>query len=112
LPWLAATTAFNERTKRQDTVVRCKTTSIPWGHGVFEVLLYVYLAGWALTTLGLVFTVDRIQEPRSPQRHPLPMALAAGATWPLLILGAAEYATVAVAAAAVHGDDHALTVTL
>ena len=79
---------------------------------MFEILLYVYLAGWALTTLGLALTADRIQDPRSPQRHPLPLALAAGAMWPLLVLGAAEYATVATAAAVVHGDDHALTVKL
>lgn len=77
---------------------------------MFEILLYVYLVGWALTTIGVVLTADRFMDPRGPQRHPFPLALAAGASWPLLVLGAAEYATVATAAAAVRGDDHALTV--
>jgi hypothetical protein len=79
---------------------------------VIEVLLYGYLAGWVLTTLGLAFSADRIQDPHSPQRHPLQLALAAGAAWPVLLLGVAEYATVATAAAVVHDQDRALLIKL
>ncbi|MGH3642400.1 MAG: hypothetical protein ACRDUX_25620 [Mycobacterium sp.] len=77
---------------------------------MIEVLLYGYLAGWVLTTLGLAFSADRIQDPHSPQRHPL--ALAAGAAWPVLLLGVAEYAAVAAAAAVVHDEDRELLVKL
>ena len=79
---------------------------------MIEVLVYGYLAGWVLTTLGLAFSAHRIQDPHSPQRHPLPLALAAGAVWPLVLLGVAEYAIVATAAAVVHDEDRALRVKL
>ncbi|MDT5150824.1 MAG: hypothetical protein QOI01_2557 [Mycobacterium sp.] len=79
---------------------------------VIEVLVYGYMAGWVLTTLGLAFVAARIQDPHSPQRHRLPLALAAGAVWPLLLLGVAEYAIVAAAAAVVPDEDRALRVKL
>jgi hypothetical protein len=83
---------------------------------VIEVLLYGYLATWVLTTFGLAFSADRIQDriqdPHIPRRHPLPLALAAGAVWPLLLLGVAEYAIFATAAAVVHDKDRALRVKL
>jgi hypothetical protein len=79
---------------------------------MIDILFFGYLAGWVLTTVGLALSVDRMQDPRSPQLRPLPLAVVAGALWPLLILGAVEYATVAAAAALSHGGNSALTVKL
>jgi hypothetical protein len=58
--------------------------------------LYGYLTGWVLTTIGLALTVHRLQDP-APLPHPIPLSIAAGAAWPVLILGAAEMAAVALA---------------
>jgi hypothetical protein len=64
---------------------------------VIATVLYGYLAGWALTTVGLALVVRR----KRPISHPVPVTIAAGAAWPVLILGAAQLAVVALAAEAV-----------
>ena len=56
-----------------------------------------YLAGWALTTVGLALVVRR----KRPMPHPVPVIIAAGAAWPVLLLGAAQLAIVVLAAGAV-----------
>jgi hypothetical protein len=63
---------------------------------VIAALLYGYLAGWVLTTIGMALTVRR----RRPVPHPIPLAIAAGAAWPVLLLGAAQLGIVALVAAA------------
>jgi ABC-type Mn2+/Zn2+ transport system permease subunit len=55
-----------------------------------------YLLGWVMTTIGLALTIRKLSDPARPQPHPIPLAVAAGAAWPLVILGAAEMATVAI----------------
>jgi hypothetical protein len=77
---------------------------------VTQILLTGYLIGWLVTTVVLAFTVRKMQDPARPQPHPLPLTVLAGAVWPILILGVAEYASVAAAAAVVHDDDHTLLV--
>jgi hypothetical protein len=64
---------------------------------VIAILLYGYLAGWGLTTIGMAMAVRRLR----PVPHPIPLAIAAGAAWPVLLLGAAQLAVVALAAEAV-----------
>jgi hypothetical protein len=61
---------------------------------VIAALLYGYLAGWCLTTIGMALTVRRLR----PVPHPISLAIAAGAAWPVLLLGAAQLAVVALAA--------------
>ena len=54
-------------------------------------VLYGYLAGWVLTTVGMALAVRRFR----PVHYPIPLAIAAGAAWPVLLVGAAQLAVVA-----------------
>ena len=58
---------------------------------VTNTLLCSYLLGWAVTSTGLALGV-RNQVPQAA------VVVAAGAAWPVLALGAAQFATVALAA--------------
>jgi hypothetical protein len=69
---------------------------------VIAALLYGYLAGWCLTTIGMALIVRRLR----PVPHPIALAIAAGAAWPVLLLGAAQLAVVALAAEAVRRRRH------
>jgi hypothetical protein len=53
--------------------------------------------GWVITTIGLAVIIGKLNDPVRPQRYPIPLTVAAGATWPLLILGAAQMAILALA---------------
>ena len=54
---------------------------------MISTVLYSYVIGWAVTSIGLaVFTRHR---PR-----PAALVLAAGAVWPVLILGAVQLAAI------------------
>jgi hypothetical protein len=64
---------------------------------VIDTLLYGYLTGWVLTSIGLAVTAHRLQHPARPQPHPIALSVAAGTVWPVLILGAAQMAVVALA---------------
>jgi hypothetical protein len=59
-------------------------------------VLCCYLLGWVLTTIGLALVVGKLNDRVAPQAHPLPLAVAAGAAWPLVLLGVAQFATVAI----------------
>jgi hypothetical protein len=63
-------------------------------------VLCSYLLGSAVTTIGLALVIRGLNDPVRPQPHPIPLTLAAGAAWPLVILGAAEMATVLLVAEA------------
>jgi hypothetical protein len=65
---------------------------------VFCAFLYSYLLGWAVTSIGLAITVRKLHDPVRPQSRPIWIVVAAGAVWPLLILGAVQMATVALVA--------------
>jgi hypothetical protein len=58
-------------------------------------VLFAYLLGWVMTTIGLALAARKLIDPVLPQPHPIPLAVAAGAAWPLVLLGAAQFATVA-----------------
>jgi len=68
---------------------------------VIGTLLYGYLTGWVLTTIGLAVSVQRLKQPARLRPHPIPLSIAAGAAWPVLILGVVEMAVVALAAEAI-----------
>jgi hypothetical protein len=67
---------------------------------VINTVLYSYLIGWIITSVGLALTTrDRSRLPS--------VIVAAGAVWPLLVLGAAQFAAVALVAEVVRGRGHA-----
>lgn len=57
-------------------------------------VLCSYLAGWVITTIGLALIIGKLNDPVRPQSHPIPLTVAAGAAWPLLLLGATQTAAV------------------
>jgi hypothetical protein len=61
---------------------------------VIATVLCGYLAGWVLSTIGSALVVRR----KRPISHPVRVIIAAGAAWPVLLLGAAQLALVALAA--------------
>jgi hypothetical protein len=60
---------------------------------VTNAVLYSYLIGWALTSIGLVLTARHESRPTS-------VVVAAGAVWPLLLLGAVQFVAIALVAEA------------
>ena len=59
-------------------------------------VLSYYLLGWVMTTIGLALVVGKLNDRIAPAPHPIPLAVAAGAAWPLVLLGAAQFTTVAI----------------
>jgi hypothetical protein len=60
---------------------------------VTNAVLYSYLSGWAVTSIGLVLTARH-------ESHPTSVAVMAGALWPLLLLGAVQFVAIALVAEA------------
>ena len=60
-------------------------------------VLSCYLFGWVMTTIGLALVAGKLSDRVAPAPHPLPLAVAAGVAWPLVLLGAAQFAIVAIA---------------
>lgn len=58
-------------------------------------VLSFYLLGWVMTTIGLALGASKLNDRVAPQLRPIPLAVGAGAVWPLMLLGAAQFATVA-----------------
>jgi hypothetical protein len=54
-----------------------------------------YLLGWVVTSIGLALAVGKLNHPVRPQRNPIPLSVAAGAAWPVVIVGAVQLAIVA-----------------
>ena len=66
-------------------------------------VLYSYLIGWIITSVGLALITRDQSRPRS-------VIVAAGAVWPLLILGAVQFAAVALVTEVVRiGEQSQLT---
>lgn len=59
-------------------------------------LLYGYLAGWIVTSIAAALASRKLHRPTRPGSHLI--AAAAGAAWPVLLLGAAQTAVVALVA--------------
>ena len=66
-------------------------------------VLYSYLLGWAATSVSLALAIRKLHDPVRPPSNPIPLAVAAGAAWPLVVLGAAQMATVALVADVARG---------
>ncbi|HJT93539.1 MAG TPA: hypothetical protein VJ777_16655 [Mycobacterium sp.] len=58
-------------------------------------VLYSYLLGWVVTSIGLALAVRRLQDPVQPQSHPIPLVIATGAAWPVVVLGTVQIAAIA-----------------
>jgi hypothetical protein len=54
-----------------------------------------YLAGWVVATVFVLVAGSRLTDHRAPAAHPVPLSIVAGAVWPMLIIGALEFAAVA-----------------
>ncbi|HEY6648464.1 MAG TPA: hypothetical protein VI217_15380 [Mycobacterium sp.] len=67
---------------------------------MINTVLYSYLIGWIITSVGLALATR-------DQSRPASVIVAAGAVWPLLVLGAAQFAAVALVAEVVRGRGHA-----
>lgn len=63
---------------------------------MINAILYSYLIGWVITSAGTALTT------RS-QSHPAAVVVAAGAVWPLVVLGVAQFAAIALIAEASRG---------
>ena len=72
-----------------------------------DVLVVAYLSLWALTSVGLIVSSRWLMCPWRPARHPVAVSLVAGAVWPLLLFGAAQFAAVVVAAEAFRSSHEA-----
>jgi hypothetical protein len=65
---------------------------------VTDVFIWVYLFGWALTSVGLIVSSRWLSARRPQPPHPVAFSFLAGAAWPLLLLGVVEFGAVAAAA--------------
>jgi hypothetical protein len=66
-------------------------------------VLYSYLLAWVATSVGLALAIRKLHDPVRPPSNPIPLAVAAGAARPLVVLGAAQMATVALVADVARG---------
>jgi hypothetical protein len=57
-----------------------------------------YLFGWVIAAIGVAVIIGKLSDPVRPQRYPIPLTVAASAAWPLVVLGAAQMATIALVA--------------
>ena len=55
----------------------------------------VYLGGWLIATAAVFVAGNRISEPGLPVTYRLALSVAAGAIWPLLLIGAVEFTSMA-----------------
>jgi hypothetical protein len=62
---------------------------------VIYAVVWGYVSGWLVATIVLAVVVKKLNDPSRPQTHPIRVAVAAGAVWPLVILGATQMAAVA-----------------
>jgi hypothetical protein len=77
---------------------------------MLEVLVYGYLTGWMLTTASVAFATSWTRDRSVPRNASLPLMIAVGAAWPVLVAGVVEYAGLVAAASVArhHGDALAL----
>lgn len=74
-----------------------------WGDTVVQTAVIAYLIGWVVGTAAVYAASRRLNDPRNPAPHALVLSAAAGALWPLLLLGAVEFSSLmACSSAAAH----------
>lgn len=78
-------------------------TACPAGKGediVVQTAIVAYLIGWAISAAIICLASRRLGGQNEPVPHRFALSAGAGALWPLLILGAFEFSSVAVASSA------------
>lgn len=77
-------------------------------------VLTYYLLGWVMTAIGFILVVGKLNDRLAPAPRPILLAVVAGAAWPLVLFGAAQFAAVALVLDAVrrHTDDRLLATTV
>ncbi|SEH60189.1 hypothetical protein SAMN04489835_1899 [Mycolicibacterium rutilum] len=61
-----------------------------------ELLMSLYLCGWAIVSLGLYFAGRRFAVTGAAAEHPVLLSLAGGMVWPLVVIGVIEMSSVVV----------------
>jgi len=59
-------------------------------------LLVVYFVGWIIASFAAYAAGKRLADRSEPAVHPLLLSVAAGAVWPLLVVGLVELSSVMV----------------
>lgn len=54
-----------------------------------------YLAGWVAATVVVFLAGKFLNDQRAPAAHPVILSVIAGFVWPMLVIGALEFAAVA-----------------
>lgn len=65
-----------------------------------QTVLAAYLIGWALSAVVIYVASRHLGSTAQPVPYQLALSAVAGALWPLLILGAVEFSSVAAASSA------------
>jgi len=61
-----------------------------------NMLIVIYLVGWLPVTFAVYAAGKRLSDRRTPAEHPVLVSLAAGALWPLLVIGLVELSSIMV----------------
>ena len=61
-----------------------------------DMLIVIYLVGWLPVTFAVYVAGKRLSDRRTPAEHPVLVSLAAGALWPLLVVGLVELSSIIV----------------
>ena len=59
-------------------------------------LIVIYLGGWLAVACAAYAAGRRLTDSEAPPDHPLLVSLAAGAVWPLLVVGLVELSSIIV----------------
>ena len=70
------------------------------GDTVVQTTVVAYLIGWVVSTAIVFVASRRLNDPANPAPHGLALSAVAATLWPLLLLGAVEFSSVAVASSA------------
>jgi len=59
-------------------------------------LVVIYVGGWLAVTVAVYAAGRRLTDREAPATHPLMVSVAAGAVWPLLVVGLVELSSIIV----------------
>lgn len=65
-----------------------------------QTTVIAYLIGWVVSTAVVYLTSRRLSDPGISAGHRMALSAAAGALWPLLLIGAVEFSSLAAASSA------------
>jgi hypothetical protein len=63
---------------------------------VVVLLVVIYVGGWLAVSVAVYAAGRRLTDRKSPATHPLMLSVAAGAAWPLLVVGLVELSSIIV----------------